>query len=108
MANQDPPGRRRDIALLDDYASIAILASVLLVVLAVIAGGVYLLATGAVGTDVSVTGDITVSGTIPLGTVVLGVLFFMGVIVYTALTDVYGSRRVENATEQLQEAGDDE
>lgn len=106
--SQDPPGRKRSIGLLDDYSSIAIVATILALLVTIVLVAGYLVATGAVGSNLTVTGDVTISGTIPVGQLAVGLLMFVGWMVYIAFSDIYGRKRVNNATEQLEELNDGE
>lgn len=94
----------RDAPWLDDVVSLTIVAIVVLGLAGLIAALGYLLATGSV--DAQITTDITVVGTIPIGHILLGVLGFVGWMVYVAFTDIYGRREVQQATEDMSEAAD--
>jgi len=94
---------RRDVWWLDDATSLVIVGLVTLTVLGVAVGSTYAVATGAVPVDVRVS----VTGEVPLDTILLGALAGVGWMTYVAFTDIYGSEDVEEATAEYRDATGD-
>lgn len=94
---------RRDAWWLDDLTSILIVGLVIIGALAVLGAFAYGVATGSI----QLNADIEFTGTIPVGTIVMAVLAGLAWMVYVAFTDIYGSKDVEQATEELQDIRDD-
>lgn len=91
-------------------AGYAILATVLLSILAVVGGGVALLLTGRIETDLAVTGEISISGAVPVTLLMLLVLAGLGGLVYVGLSGIFGRedlrQTTENAVDVAEEAKD--
>lgn len=88
MSKREP--HPNDWAYIDDATSLLIIGSGLLVVLATLGTLAYLVASGRIATDIAVTGDVVVRGTIPLGTVFLGLGALLAYLVIVAVRDIYG------------------
>lgn len=106
MSKREP--HPRDYPYLDDWTSVAIVAAVLLAGLGIVAGAIALVYTGAVGTDITVSGDVRIIGTVPVGYIVAGVGAGIAWMVYVAFTDIYGARRVEQATDAVDGVQEDD
>lgn len=96
-----------DYKYLDDVASGIIVGTVLFAILSAIGAFIYFIATGEIGTDITITGNIAINGTIPVGYILMGVLGFIFWMVYVAFTDIYGAKRIEQATQRLEDLRDE-
>lgn len=94
---------RRDLWWLDDATSLVIVGLVITTLLALLAGSAYAVTTGAVDVDTR----IQIAGTIPIDTILLGVLAGIGWMVYVAFTDIYGARDVTEATDSYRSVTED-
>jgi hypothetical protein len=106
MTDKDP--HPSDYGYIDDVVSLAIVLSVLVALLTVIGGSIFLVYSGVVASDLSITGEIRIVGTIPIWLVIGlmgGGVAWVG---FLAFRDIYGSDAVREATETVQELGEEE
>lgn len=106
-SDNDAPGRDRDWWWLDDLTSLLAVIVTVLLVLGSVGGTIWLLASGTIPTDVEVTGEVELVGTIPVGIIITGTFTGIAILVSIILRDIYGRRRVERATDQMQEMQDE-
>jgi len=88
--------------------AIAVVATILASILLVAGGIAWAVATGAIATDLVVTGEVDVSGQLPISFVVGVLAGGIAVLVYTSLSALFGAERVEDATEAVTEATEGE
>jgi hypothetical protein len=93
---------------LDDYTSVGIVAVVLLSLLTAIGGIVFLAYTGAIASDITITGNIRIVGTIGIWPVLIALGSGIGWIVIIAFRDIYGSKAVKQATDTVESLSEEE
>jgi len=84
-----------------------IVGTILIVILALVSVLIGAVATGAVDTDVDISTEINVVGTIPIDIIAYGVMGFVGWMVYVAFMDIYDSDEVKQSVEDASQMADD-
>lgn len=84
-------------------AGYAILGTVLLSLLITVSTVSAMVYTGRIETDLILTGEVTVSGAIPVGSLLLIIMIGIGGVVYVGLTFIGGTTEVQEATENYAE-----
>lgn len=84
-----------------------VIGSVLFGIVSVFAILILVVVTGTVNTDVSVSADISLVGTIPIGYLLMTILGFVGWMVYIAFMDIYDSEEVKQSFEEVSDITED-
>jgi len=78
----------------------AIVGTILFSLLAMVGLFVFLVATGTISTDMSISTNVNLVGTVPVDVVFYAVMGFFGWMVYVAFADIYDSKFVEKSVEE--------